>query len=545
MINLLFPSGKFLTLRKGIVNLPLAIFSVMLVSLLSGSMFFGHNIYGSVMAKISAIKVARQLAANEMDRIRAVSYDDVSKEELAKIDSTGSFYREIVLGKEYREDIGNTVMKHKPVTLNIYGSPDSLFPLVSVKIEKVSRWYKSGSFDKSDGGIYDETGEQHKGTIKKTGKGTGYVFLKKDARVNGDVEIYDETNGDVYIYNSIGTPSGKTVIRHIGPSTSSGYIRLTESCSVSGTVILENSSNGGMIIDTALKDGTKVSKLGTGTGYLRLAKGCSLGTDVSVTNNSSGAIVVNGTLENLSVLTRNGSSDGLLIVNGRVRGNVGIDMEESGKFYMNGTFYDGTKVAYKSASNKSLTLNGSKVSGSSYFVNDSSGNVEFTGTISDGGSFIVSGSGNGKTFMGGKVEGTAYIINDTSGYISVSSRITIRDGKTIRKIGGGSGYLELSFADLRGSFTLDSDWYGQFVSEGGTDPGMQALRYPVIYDGVYVYARGKGLGRLRFSWGLDVLGRVNIDVSGSPKSSWNAGNYNNPQSGNVSQVLRDGYTYKI
>ena len=540
MVNLLFCSGKFFTLRKGIVNLPAAIFSVVLVSLVSGSMFFGHNIYNSVMAKISTVKVARQLAANETDRIRAVSYDDVLKEELAKIDSTGSFYREIVLGKEYREDIGNTVMKHKPVTVNIYGSPDSLFPLVSVKTEKVSRWYKSGSFDKSDGGIYDETGEQHKGTIRKTGNGTGYVFLKKGAQVNGDVEIYDETNGDVYIYNSIGTPSGKTVIRHIGPSTSSGYIRLTESCSVSGTVTLENSSNGGMIIETALKNGSKISKLGTGTGYLRLADGCTIGTNVSITNNSAGAIIINKILSNNSHLSRIGSSDSLLVMNGTINGSIKIQMDNSGKLTLKGTFNNGNNINYSSKTNKSLSLQGNDLSGNNYFVNDSMANVEFYGVMKDQGKFIVGGTGNGKIYMGSELKGTAYVVNNTNGYIKIECK-PIPDMAVIKKLGLGDGHLCLNYnAVLKGSFTYECDGSGFMEAYSYPDYVLNTPRYPVFSDGVYIKVLGPFSNEIRFAGGSQVLGRVIIDTTNAPNRFYGFGR----NSGEKDIILQDGYIYK-
>ena len=544
MVNLLFSSGKFLVLRKGMVNLPAVIFSVVLVSLVSGSMFFGHNIYGSVMANISMVKVARQLAANETDRIRAVSYDDVSKKELAKIDSTGSFYREIVLGKEYREDIGNTVMKHKPVTVNIYGSPDSLFPLVSVKTEKVSRWYKSGSFDKSDGGIYDETGEQHKGTIKKTGKGTGYVFLKKGAQVNGDVEIYDETNGDVYIYNSIGTPSGKTVIRHIGPSTSSGYIRLTESCSVSGTVTLENSSNGGMIIETALKNGTYIKKSGNGTGYLKLVGG-SVVSNTEIYNESGGAVLVKGTLSNGSVLWRSGNSDSLLTLNGRVDGKLSVEMNNSGKVVLNDKFADGTNLFYSSNTNKGLTLSGTNIRGSVRLINNSFGLLSVYGSMADGCELSSIGSGSGAVYMNGIVEGKVTIQNDTNGFIR--SYTCFHNGKTIRKLGGGTGYLEFADSSVRidGDFTLDNDGSGYVRFWGYGNGTTNRTEFPEAYDGAYIYSRGGNYGGFQFVGDCDILGRINLDFSRSPSTYTYWGRYAKGLSDAlVRTVLENGYSYK-
>ena len=545
MVNLLFSSGKFLVLRKGMVNLPAAIFSVVLVSLVSGSMFFGHNIYGSVMANISMVKVARQLAANETDRIRAVSYDDVSKEELSEIAGTGSFYREIILGKEYREDIGNTVMKHKPVTVNIYGLPDSLFPLVSVKTEKVSRWYKSGSFDKSDGGIYDETGEQHKGTIRKTGNGTGYVFLKKGAQVNGDVEIYDETNGDVYIYNSIGTPSGKTVIRHIGPSTSSGYIRLTESCSVSGTVTLENSSNGGMIIETVLKNGTYIKKSGNGTGYLKLVDG-SVVSNTEIYNESGGAVLVKGTLSNGSVLWRSGNSDSLLTLNGCVDGKLSVEMDNSGKVVLNDKFADGTNIFYSSNTNKGLTLSGTNIRGSVKFVNNSLGLLSVAGLMSDGCELLSSGSGSGAVYINGIVEGKVKIQNDTSGFIR--SYTTFHNGKTIKKIGGGTGYLEFanSLVNIEGDFTLDNDGSGSVRFWGRSNFATKLLEIPVAVDGAYIYSRGGNYGGFQFVGFCDILGRINLDFSKRPSTYTFWGKYDNRASNPLNKtILQDGYSYKF
>ena len=531
--------------HKGFAELPVAVMSAALIGMVIVTSAAGYNLYDGAAVKVLQLRMARALADDEAERIRSAGYDDVVKIEKLNGKLSNGYVKEVALGKEYREDIGNSVLKHKPVTINVYDSESSFFPLVSVKTEKVSRWYKSGTFDKSDNGIYDETGEQHNGSIKKTGNGTGYVFLKKGAKINGDVEIYDETNGDIYISNSIGTSGKKTLIRHVGPSTGSGYIRLAESCTINGTVTFENSSNGGLIIETDIPDGTHIAKLGNGTGYLKLAKGSSFGKNVKVTNESSGPIVVNKNLNNYSHLIRTGTSDGLLIMNGYINGTIGVNMNDGGKLTMQASFYDGTNINYSSSTNKALLVEGYRISGTISFVNDSKGNVAFYGKAGDGAKLLVSGSGNGKTQFYGILEGTGRIINDTSGYVYISSPVTLHDGKTIRKIGGGSGFLGLYDAEIKGDFTLDSDWSGQCISGGGVDPGVQKRVYPIFEDGVYVYARGKGVGRVRFAWKLNVLGRVNIDVTKNPTSSWGAGYYNNPGSGNVSQTLKDGYTYTL
>ena len=540
-----FVLSNWSLMRKAFAQLPVTVLSAALIGTVMITSAVGYNLYDSAVNKAAQLRLARALAEDEAERIRSAGYDDIIKIEKPNGKLQNGYVKEIVLGKEYREDIGNSVLKHKPVTINVYDSESSFFPLVSIKTEKVSRWYKSGTFDKSDGGIYDETGEEHKGSIKKTGNGTGYVFLKKGAKVNGEVEIYDETNGDIYIYNSIGTSNKKTTIRHIGPATASGYIRLAQNCTINGTVTLENSSNGGLIIETAIPDGTHIAKLGGGTGYLRLAKGSALGKNVKVTNESSGSIVVNRNLNNNSHLIRTGTSDSVLIMDGYINGTIGVNMDDSGKLTMQNSFYDGTSLNYSSSTNKALLAAGNKLSGMVSFVNNSKGNIVFTGKAGDGARLLVSGSGSGKTNFYGTLEGIGNIINDTPGSISIGSSITFHNEKTIRKLGGGRGYLSFNDALVKGDFTLDSDWDGECISEGGIDPAVQKYVYPVFEDGVYVYARGKGVGRLRFAWKLNVLGRVNINVAKNPKQSWGAGYYNNPGSGNVSQILQDGYTYTL
>ena len=528
--------------RKAFAELPIAVMSAVLVGTVIVTSAAGYNLYDSAVGKVLQLRMARALADDEAERIRSAGYDDVVKIEKPNGTLSNGYVEEVVLGKEYREDIGNSVLKHKPVTINVYDSESSFFPLVSVKTEKVSRWYKSGTFDNSNLGVYDETGEQHKGTIKKTGNGTGYVFLKKGAKINGDVEIYDETNGDIYISNAIGTPGKKTLIRHVGPATGSGYIRLAESCTINGTVTLENSSNGGLIIETNISDGSHIAKLGSGTGYLKLAKGSSLGKNVKVTNESAGPIVVYGTLFNGSILTRNGNSDGVLTVIGSVNGNVGIEMVESGRLNLQGTCQNSTNVKYVSSTNQLLQLTATKIKGNVYITNNSKGGCTFTGIMTDGCSLNINGVGRGKTFMHGTVEGRANIINDTGGYISVS--VPIKDGKTITKTGGGTGYLAIGTGILKGDFTLDSDASGRFIFSAATEAETKVYRQPVIEDGVYVKIRGKLKGFARFWIGVQVLGSMDIDVTSNPNVNLSWGYFQNGYSGYVDQIIPDGYTYK-
>ena len=529
--------------KQGFVELPVAVMSAALIGTVIVTSAAGYNLYDSAAGKVSQLRMARALADDEAERIRSAGYDDVVKIEKPNGKLQNGYVKEIALGKEYREDIGNSVLKHKPVIINVYDSESSFFPLVSVKTEKVSRWYKSGTFDTSNMGVYDETSEQHKGSIKKTGNGTGYVFLKKGAKVNGEVEIYDETNGDIYISNSIGTSGKKTLIRHVGPSTGSGYIRLAESCTINGTVTLENSSNGGLIIETNISDGTHIAKLGSGTGYLRLAKGSSLGKNVKVTNESAGPIVVNKYLSNNSHLIRTGTSDSLLIMNGYINGTVEAHMDVAGNVEMEDTFSDKTTINYESNTNKSLNISGSRIKGSITIVNDSLGQLIMKGTMTDNCKLKVSGIGNGAVKMYGIVEGSANIINDTDGYILIHEPVKILDGKTFKKIGSGNGYMQLSQGTFLGDFTLDSDWPGFFICYGGMDSLAGKFRVPIFSDGTYICARGKGLNRLALVYGLQVLGRATFDVSDHPTRGFWLGNYD--QSGAVYDlIMPDGYEIK-
>ena len=529
--------------KQGFVELPVAVMSAALIGTVIVMSAAGYNLYDSAAGKVSQLRMARALADDEAERIRSAGYDDVVKIEKPNGKLSNGYVKEIALGKEYREDIGNSVLKHKPVIINVYDSESSFFPLVSVKTEKVSRWYKSGTFDTSNMGVYDETGEQHKGSIKKTGNGTGYVFLKKGAKVNGEVEIYDETNGDIYISNSIGTSGKKTLIRHVGPATGSGYIRLADSCTINGTVTLENSSNGGLIIETNIPDGTHIAKLGSGTGYLKLAKGSSLGKNVKVTNESAGPIVVNKNLNNNSHLIRTGTSDGLLIMNGYINGIVEVHMDIAGNVNMNYTFSNKTIINYESNTNKGLNISGSRVGGTVTIVNDSLGQLIMGGTMTNGCKLKVSGIGNGDIKMYGIVEGLANIINDTDGYILIHESVKILDGKTFKKIGGGNGYMQLSVGTFLGDFTLDSDWSGFFVCTGGRDSVAGIIRTPVFCDGAYICARGKGLSRLALVYGLQVLGKATFDVSAHPTRGFWLGQYDQSD-GVYDLILPDGYEIK-
>ena len=535
------------TKENGFAQLPVTVLSVALIAAVMLTSVVGYNLYDGAANKAAQLRMARVLAEDEAERIRSAGYDDIIKIEKPDGKLQNGYVKEIALGKEYREDIGNSVLKHKPVTINVYDSESSFFPLVSIKTEKVSRWYKSGTFDKSDGGIYDETGEEHKGSIKKTGNGTGYVFLKKGAKINGDVEIYDETNGDIYIYNSIGTPGKKTVIRHVGPATASGYIRLAQGCTINGTVTLENSSNGGLIIEAKIPTNAYIGKLGSGTGYLRLSSTSNIGQNVKVTNESSGPIVINnGSLMTNCHLIRSGASDELLTVDGILYGTVGIDMVDSGKITLQGYFYtdNNTVVHYSSPKRKSLKVNGGSIAGHLYIENNSSGTVTASPKTTDGSRFVLNGNGTGSFSLGCVLDGTAYLVNETSGYIAVTRSVEFPSGKTIKKIGGGSGYLAFNGGILKGDITLDSDWSGEIFSENFTETTVGLLRQPVFADGAYLYYRGASSGRSRYCGGVQVMGRVNVHASTTVKS-WDVGRYLNGAEGYIDTILKDGYTVTL
>lgn len=534
--------------NKGLADLPVNIIAAGIVGIMLTAAFLGYNLYSNITKKVSMMRLAQVLIAEEIERVRTVSYDDVLKIEKPNGKLKNGFVREVVLGKEYREDIGNSVLKHKPVTINVYDSESSYFPLVSVRTEKVSRWYKSGTFDTSNMGVYDETGEQHKGTIKKTGNGTGYVFLKKGAKVNGDVEIYDETNGDVYIYNSIGSPSKKTVIRHIGSSTSSGYIRLSPSCKVDGTVTLENSSNGGLIIENNLQDGMSISKGGKGTGYLKLESGSWLSSDIKVTNESSGPIVLRGKLYYSSQINRTGSGDGLLVLDNSFNLSpkkvLDIEMNDFGSVKLTGSFASNV-ICYSSKTNKLLTLSGSKLkeSGKLTIVNDSNAALTFEGTTSDKCRLTYIGSGTGYCSFKGTLEGNGVIENDTKGHIILYQNVVLHNDKKIKKTGGGVGFLELNNI-LQGNFTFDSDWYGYFETYGGWDSTLNKTRIPIFYDGAYIYAKGKGYARACIVTGVQVLGRLTFDVTANPTKGFWIARHNNASTGGEDLILPDGYIFK-
>ncbi len=529
-------------LRKGVASMPIVIIASCLTGLISYSVFKGVLSFGNAAIKIDEMRVAQQIAANEIDRIRAVNYDSIVAVEKTKSDDAEGYYKEIILSKEYREDLGNTTMKHKPIVVNIY-KDDSFLPLVTLRGDKVSRWYHSGSFDDSDNGIYDETDTTHEGSIHKTGPGTGYVFLKKGSSIDGEVEIYDETNGDIYIYNSLGTASSKTVIKHIGPSTSSGYIRLAETCTVSGTVTFENSSNGGIIAEGNLNN-VNIIKRGNGLGYLLLGKNSKINGTVQVYNESDGAIVVNGTIADGAALTRTGSSESLLIINGNITGNVTINMDNSGKVTITGPCKDNLKVNYSSSTNKPLLLSAYKVSGNVNFVNSSKGAIEFSGTMTNGCSLNVSGKGDGTLYIlkNAVIKKRASIVNDTSGYISLD--MDIKDNAVIRKLGSNIGSMSISSSVIfEGSFTLYSDGSGYYSSFGNFDVSVNDWRMPIFADGAYIYVKGSQYGIVRFVDSIKVLGRVNVDVSKNPYKSLYVSTYGN---GNLNyNVIPDGYTYTL
>ena len=531
--------------RKAFAELPVAVMSAALIGTIIVTSAAGYNLYDSAAGKVSQLRMARALADDEAERIRSAGYDDVVKIEKPNGKLSNGYVKEIALGKEYREDIGNSVLKHKPVTINVYDSESSFFPLASVKTEKVSRWYKSGTFDKSDNGIYDETGEQHKGSIKKTGTGTGYVFLKKGAKVNGDVEIYNETNGDIYIYNSIGSSSGKTVIKHVGSSTASGYIRLNPSCVINGTVTLENTSNGGMILENKIPQGAYISKTGSGTGYLKLTSTADISNNkITINNESSGAIIINGTMYSNSILNRTGTSDSLLTLanNSSIRPNrtVNIEMNDSGSVYLEGTFYN-NNIFYSSNSNKQLLLRGGSLKENSRFINNSKGNLKFYGTILNNGVLHYYGSGAGYLSFSGTVEGQGIVENNTRGYIVVASAVSLKDNKKIIKTGGGTGYLEIAaYTDLKGDFTLDSDSTGYCRFWGSTNLTTQIPQYPSIADGAYIKMVGKNYGGVQFIYNCDVLGSVNLDFTAKPSLYifWGSTPYSAART-----ELKDGFTY--
>lgn len=530
----------FKSVHRGVASIPSAILASFIIGLASITTFKSINVVDNIVNKVGDIRVAQQVAQSEMERIRTLNYNDVIKLEKVPAEEVTGFVKELVLEKEYREDIANTVMKHKPFALKIFKSGIDI-PLVTIKGEKTSRWYKSGSFDNSDMGIYDETGIVHAGSIRKTGYGTGYVFLKKGSQINGNIEIYDETNGDIYIYNSLGSASADTLIRHIGPSTSSGYIKLAPSCTVSGTVTFENSSNGGMIIENSLRN-VKISKTGNGTGYLMLSKGSSVGGNVEVYNESGGSIVLKGTLADGCVLRRTGNSEGLLTINGTVRGNVTINMEDSGKVNINGTCYDGTNITYKSGTNKSLTLTASNIRGNVSIFNNSMGTLTVNNKMSDGSILNVSGTGIGSNYMYGVVDGTVNLVNNTSGYMSIS--VPIKSGKTVTKTGGGSGYLEIASGILEGDFTLDSDGSGRFYFSRGYEYELGQYRQPWLADGVYVKIRGKIIGFSRFWVGVQAFGYMDIDVTNNPLTNLSWGYYQNGYNNYSDYIVQDGYRYR-
>lgn len=543
-MNNIFQLKKF----NGVAFLPSMLLACGIIGCLSLSIPLGFNLYEKALSKVSSIRVAQQLADNELDRIRAVEYDDVVKVERVSDSNLLGYYKEVMLGKEYREDIGNTVMKHKPVTVNIYASVDDSFPLVSVKTEKVSRWYKSGTFDNSNLGVYDETGEQHKGTIKKTGNGTGYVFLKKGAKVNGDVEIYDETNGDFYIYNSVGTASEKTVIRRIGSIGSSGYISLLPSCHISGIVTLENISNGGLIIERDLKNNTYIKKAGAGTGYLKIAKGKALAGKYEFYNDSAGPIILNGVVYSGAPIIRKGDSDSLLSLNGTVSGPLDLNLNGSGRVNLYDTMTPDTTVNYFCNTNKALNIYGcSKIKGNISVNNTSHGNVSLIScSMSDGAVLNVSGIGKGslKIYSAGVVERKFNVINDTDGGIELSN--VLHDGKTLKKLGGGIGILSLQDGiKMAGDFTFDYDGVGSFSVFRGWESITNSYRIPYLADGAYINFKGGSFSGGRLMRGVQVLGRVDIDTSANPYAYFSRGVYMNPYDKFADVIIADGAKFKL
>lgn len=532
------------SLRKAFAELPVAVMSAALIGTVIVTSAAGYNLYDSAAEKVSQLRMARALADDETERIRSAGYDDIVKIEKPNGKLQNGYVKEIALGKEYREDIGNSVLKHKPVTINVYDAESNLFPLVSIKTEKVSRWYKSGTFDKSNNGIYDETGEQHKGTIKKTGNGTGYVFLKKGAKVNGDVEIYDETNGDIYISNSIGTPGKKTLVRHVGPATASGYIRLAEGCKINGTVTLENSSNGGLIIETNLQDGMSISKTGTGTGYLKLESGSWVGKKVKVSNESSGAIILKGNLYSESTINRTGNSDGLLITNKNFsltsKSTLNIEMDNSGKVELSSQFKS-CNMYYSSNTNKTLALNWANLGDNIRFINNSNGKLKFDGTIPDNGEIIYCGTGSGYLSFAGIIEGKGIIENNTKGNINIDPKTILHNGKRILKIGGGTGYLDIGWnIDLKGDLTLDHDGSGYFIISGNINATTKEPFYPSFVDGAYIKVIGKNYGGTQLGCNSDILGTVIFDYRNNPADHTSIG-YTPYDSSRT--ALKDGFTY--
>ena len=532
--------------KKAFAQLPVTIMSAALIAAVMLTSAVGYNLYDSAVSKAAQLRLARALAEDEAERIRSAGYDDVVKIEKPNGKLQNGYVKEITLGKEYREDIGNSVLKHKPVTINVYDSETSFFPLVSVKTEKVSRWYKSGTFDKSDGGIYDETDEEHKGSIKKTGNGTGYVFLKKGAKVNGEVEIYDETNGDIYIYNSIGTPDKKTVIRHVGPATASGYIRLEPTCTIEGTVTLENSSNGGMILANNLQNGLHFTKTGSGTGYLKVEQSIFIGQNVTISNESSGPIIIQkgSNIYSNSKINRTGSSDSILMLaqGGSLQGKtINIEMDNSGKVTLTSSFKTDKNIYYSSSTNKSLTLSGYNLGSSIRLINNSNGALKYEGKAPDNSELIYQGTGAGYLKFAGTLEGKGTIENNTQGYILIGSETILHDNKKITKTGGGTGYLEISsYVDLKGNFTLDNDGSGYCRFYGSTNPITQIRQFPSIADSAYIKAIGKNYGGIQFIYNCDILGSVNLDFSQKPSTYIFWGNNTN---NDTRRILQDGFTY--
>lgn len=534
---------------KGFTNLPVIIVAAFLIGSVSVSVAKSYNVYSAASERVNLTKLGQQLVENELDRIRSLNYDDVNWKKREASNSIDGFDYEIIVGKEYREDIGNTVMKHKPYTLNVYAGDENK-ALLSVSSEKVSRWYKSGSFDSSNSGIYDESGEKHEGTIKKTGPGSGYVFLKKGAKVIGDVEVYSETNGDLYIYGEIGIKGRKITIRQVGPKTASGYIRIDNTCKIFGDVEIENSSNGGLIIGMDLPRGYKISKRGSGTGYLKLHSNCVVGNNVVFYNDSSGAILVDNNVhvsDNLQI-KRAGSSDALLVIddNAVVRESFDINMDGNGKVYLLSYIRNTNLVINcRGSKNKIFKIHCDKLYGNVTFINESNGTLESFGSMTDGSVLTLKGSGNGGLKSFAAVDGKPIIINDTGGEIYFGSIVNLNSNNIISKIGTGKAPFTVHHGSFKGRFILDSNIDGGlFVIEGGIDPCVDNYRYPIMYDGVYVVCRGVGFNKVRFAWGLEVLGKVNIDFGDNKYEAFQRGNYNNGYEGCVNKVLEDGYTWK-
>ena len=126
----------------------------------------------------------------------------------------------------------------------------------------------------------------------------------------------------------------------------------------------------------------------------------------------------------------------------------------------------------------------------------------------------------------------------------MSRAVDFPSGKTIKKIGGGSGYLGFDGGILKGDFTLDSDWSGEIFAENWTESAIGLVRRPVFADGAYLYYRGASSGRSWLFAGLQVLGRINVYASTTNKS-WDIGNYLNASAGYVDVILKDGYSITL